>query len=989
MKSKTLAVALPLVCLILLFTACGNPVVERIMGKGPAKETPGETGTFYTVTFDSKGGSPAKTTASVPENGTVARPANPTRANFGFVNWYENEGYEGDAYNFDTPVTEDFTLYAKWNSNFFTVTFNSNQGSEVPSQDVGAGGMASKPTPDPTKSDCALDGWWLMEGDSFTYEWNFNTDSVTGNITLYAKWVPVYTVAFMSNGEAYGEIQTVREGGTATQPATNPGKPAPIHQLYEGTRQDTSGYIFDGWYNDNDKWNFNNPVTGNITLHAEWTAPFIDLSSVTGSYNNDVERAIAYVNANAAAGPYTLLVGGNENVGAQQINTANFDLTLQGLDEERTIQLSDTADTLFSIGSNASLTLGSNITLKGRTNGTNNLVSVSGTFTMEDGSKITGHRASSGTVSVTTGNFIMNGGEISGNTTTPTGNCGGVFVNFGTFTVGGSAVISGNTSSPGTPSNVFLNNENFIILGDGTSTTGYVPAPASNMEIWVQTATLSDVIVENGATAAIAGYFHADDEGKDVLLSDGRLVISDFYGQVAAYGGAPDNVTINVPYNLTLPRNVTVPTPGTTGITLTIKSLSGSNILTRGAADSDASKGLFMVSDGARLVFEDIKIDGNKDAHTNNAASLVRVNSGGTFTLKSGALLKDNRATNGGGVYVTGTGSKFTMESGEVSGNVATSGGGGVYMNGGTFNLSGGEISENTANGSTGGGGGVYVGSGVFNFTSGTVSDNVATSGGGGVYMNGGEFNMSNPSSTTETRISDNSAKRGGGVNVNNATFIMSGGTIGGAGRGNSATENGGGVYVLTNGTFNMEGGAVSGNKVTGSGGTGGGVYVYGGGKFNMLNSACLVIENAATGSGGGVYVGNTNSEFNMSAGSIVDNTAIRGGGVYAYFGGTFSMTGGEVLGNTATGAATFGGGGGVYLDQATFRISDGTVYGTDAIQNLQNKATSGTGAALGMGEIGTAQHGTFNGGSWNSNDSLTTTNNTIKVANGELVSFP
>lgn len=66
-----------------------------------------------------------------------------------------------------------------------TVTFNSDGGSEVESQTVEDGGKATEPT-DPTKSGYEFDGWY--SDSEFTTEWDFTTDTVTADITLYAKW---------------------------------------------------------------------------------------------------------------------------------------------------------------------------------------------------------------------------------------------------------------------------------------------------------------------------------------------------------------------------------------------------------------------------------------------------------------------------------------------------------------------------------------------------------------------------------------------------------------------------------------------------------------------------------------------------------------------------------------------------------------------------------------------------------------------------------
>lgn len=67
----------------------------------------------------------------------------------------------------------------------FTVTFDSQGGSEVKSQQVPSGGKATEPT-DPTKADASFGGWYT--GTDYAKAWNFDTDVVTSDMTLYAQW---------------------------------------------------------------------------------------------------------------------------------------------------------------------------------------------------------------------------------------------------------------------------------------------------------------------------------------------------------------------------------------------------------------------------------------------------------------------------------------------------------------------------------------------------------------------------------------------------------------------------------------------------------------------------------------------------------------------------------------------------------------------------------------------------------------------------------
>ncbi|MDR1786901.1 MAG: fibronectin type III domain-containing protein [Treponema sp.] len=128
-------------------------------------------------------------------------------------------------------------------------------------------------------------------------------------------------------------------------------------------------------------------------------------------------------------------------------------------------------------------------------------------------------------------------------------------------------------------------------------------------------------------------------------------------------------------------------------------------------------------------------------------------------------------------------------------------------------------------------------------------------------------------------------------------------------------------VAVASNGIFNMKQGA----KISGNGG--GGVTVYTGGNFTMSGgeiSGNTKSSSTGTTYGGGVYVTGT---FTMSGGKISGNTATTsysaassfGGGVYVS--GTFTMRGGEISGNTAN----YGGGVSVY---GTFTMSGGEISG-------------------------------------------------------------
>jgi hypothetical protein len=137
---------------------------------------------------------------------------------------------------------------------------------------------------------------------------------------------------------------------------------------------------------------------------------------------------------------------------------------------------------------------------------------------------------------------------------------------------------------------------------------------------------------------------------------------------------------------------------------------------------------LITVGANVTLVLKNITLKG-RGSNYDNYAALVKVN-GGTLETRTGVLITANRnaSGNGGGVYMDTDGT-FTMSGGEITGNTA-SGGGGVYVNGGTLDMSDGKIAGNTAFG----GGGVYVNSGTLDMSGGEIAGNTASGGGGGVW---------------------------------------------------------------------------------------------------------------------------------------------------------------------------------------------------------------------------------------------------------------
>ena len=234
----------------------------------------------YTVTFDTDGGS-AVASQEVYEGGNATEPSPaPAKAGNTFDGWQLN----GATYSFDTPVDSNITLTAKWipvstpdpeehvititykveygswndgsaqpktqsltltdaaNAAYaqkeqFTITFDSDGGSAVQSQQVYEGDFATKPA-NPTKAGMSFAYWVTADGAAY----KFDTTAVIGNLTLKAIWMP-----------AAGQWKSNSTG-----------------KWYEYS---DGSYIKNDWLNDGGKWYHFNSYGYMQTGWQETTAP--------------------------------------------------------------------------------------------------------------------------------------------------------------------------------------------------------------------------------------------------------------------------------------------------------------------------------------------------------------------------------------------------------------------------------------------------------------------------------------------------------------------------------------------------------------------------------------------------------------------------------------------------------------------------------------------------------------------------------------------
>lgn len=203
----------------------------------------------------------------------------PTKENYSFEGWFDNDAFEGTAITeISTTDTGNKDLYAKWQADTYTITYNldggTNDEGNTDSYTYGVGLTLNNPT----KEGFSFEGWFdngEFSGDEITAI----SDTDTGNKTLFAKWVvSVYDITYYLNGgennPANVDTYTTGEGLVLAAPSK-------------------LGYSFKGWYTSptfsgTAKTAIGTSETGDITLYAKWAAATYPITyHLNGGVNNE------------------------------------------------------------------------------------------------------------------------------------------------------------------------------------------------------------------------------------------------------------------------------------------------------------------------------------------------------------------------------------------------------------------------------------------------------------------------------------------------------------------------------------------------------------------------------------------------------------------------------------------------------------------------------------------------------------------------------
>lgn len=151
-------------------------------------------------------------------------------------------------------------------------------GESISTQTIDRGGKFTEPAA-PSKENHTFAGWY--NGDK-EFKFDADTTNAPNVLNLVAKWdINKYTVQFVSD---HGNAPT-SQNVPYNEPAKDPGELT------------AEGYTFDGWYADeahNTKFDFTQPITGNTTVYAKWTANDYEVRFITEHGNAPTSQNVKY-----------------------------------------------------------------------------------------------------------------------------------------------------------------------------------------------------------------------------------------------------------------------------------------------------------------------------------------------------------------------------------------------------------------------------------------------------------------------------------------------------------------------------------------------------------------------------------------------------------------------------------------------------------------------------------------------------------------------
>ena len=757
----------------------------------------------------------------------------------------------------------------------FDVNFEADGGTPAPDQRTVAGGSEIT-EPEAMTKDNYLFGGWFKEA-AFENEWGFTTDIVTSDITLYAKWTRQYTVNFEADdGIPAPDQRTVSVGSEITEP--------------EAMTKD--GYIFHGWFTDGGiEWDFETPITGNITLYARWETfpiPYIITSSdsmfvatirnrTVGTVAQPIQIVIDVIKTDAASADVAIQFGNGTdtlNIGTASVSFNN-DVDTWGLVMLRgSISSSNSSDTAGTIVVADAVSI-------------NSVANIANTST---GRAI--NHTGTGTVNIASGTVLASGGAAIYN------------VSNGKITI--------SQAAPGTPTTITSTNVadtsgTIVLAGTGVQlemTGGTVQNTATSNPPWTYAPDAITIRNNSSGTVSISGGTVSATEGRAIHnVSNGKITVSgtalitsactglefgtivnNAGGGIEITGGTVQNTSDYIGTSISAIRNSSTGTINISGGTvsanrLTIFNINGTIIVSGTAmiTNNGLNSGDVAIVNGS---------GGSSQAQINGGTvraemQAIRHISSGALTIFGGRIEGPIVGNLNGLILVSGTSTITSASASTISYSNIYATAANVWLE-----ITGGTVENTSSNVNARA---IYNNSvGTINISGGTVSATV-----GRAIQNDftGKITVSGSALVT----SANETSTAGTIFNNEGGQIeITGGTVR-----NTAINNANAraIYNNSTGTTVISGGTVGAMDATGAGTTGVAIWNQAGGAITISGTLTRIISANATAAVGTIRINSALGTLTVSGGTVENTrTSSPNAAITRATGATVNITGGTVI---------------------------------------------------------------------------------------------
>ena len=248
------------------------------------------TATWYlsslAVTYDSNGGSSVASGSTVIGGSIATAPTPTTKSNYTFAGWSATNGGSAISFPYTHGNTSNFTLYARWTANVYTLTYfyNSATGGNTTETATATTGGSSITLPTPTRTGYTFAGWYSESAFTNSIGAAGATYMPTGSSlspSAYAKWTAInYSVTYTTTSSTSGSSPTDTTNYNIGNSVVIKGNTGPLVR---------TGYSLAGWTAASDgsgtvltSGSTFTVASANMTFYPKWSA-----NTYTITYNKN------------------------------------------------------------------------------------------------------------------------------------------------------------------------------------------------------------------------------------------------------------------------------------------------------------------------------------------------------------------------------------------------------------------------------------------------------------------------------------------------------------------------------------------------------------------------------------------------------------------------------------------------------------------------------------------------------------------------------